>query len=465
MMALVLALILSGTGNAVEGGVLPLSLGEVLRSAEEVFPSLVAARADLEGAGGDLQTSAGAFDPIWRTRLWTAPISGYPQTRLDSAVEVPTPLWGASFFAGYRLGLGNIPIYYRERETLSAGEVRAGALVPVLRNGPIDRRRANQARAELGQQLGGMAVSQQRLEISRLAAFRYWDWVAAGRRREIARSLLQLASDRDAQLATRAKAGDVPLFDRQDNQRALAQREALLVQAQRGVEQAAFELSLYLRDAQGQPLTPEEARLPPTFPEPDGSLSERANVDEALARRPDVQRVIAQRRQQEIELTFQENQLLPALDVGLTYTQDLGNTQRPELEPLRKPELEVFALLEVPLLYRAPLGRIQSARAALARLDAQLQLARDRVTIDVRDAVSALRAAQERLTFTRQEVEISLQLERGERTRFELGDSTLLFVNLREQAAAEARLREIDALNDFHRSMAALRVALALPAE
>ena len=235
-MAQVLALILSGTGEAAEGGVMPLSLGEVLRSAEEVFPSLVAARADLEGASGDLLTTAGAFDPIWRTRLWTAPISGYPHTRLDSVVEVPTPLWGASFFAGYRLGLGEIPIYYRERSTLSAGEVRAGALVPVLRNGPIDRRRANQARAELGQQLAGMAVSQQRLEISRLAAFRYWDWVAAGRRREIARSLLQLASDRDAQLATRAKAGDVPLFDRQDNQRALAQREALLVSAQRGVE-------------------------------------------------------------------------------------------------------------------------------------------------------------------------------------------------------------------------------------
>ena len=340
--------------------------------------------------------------------------------------------------------------------------VRAQA---VLRNGPIDRRRANQARAELGQQLAGMALSQQRFEVSRLAAFRYWDWVAAGRRREIARSLLKLASDRDAQLATRAKAGDVPLFDRQDNQRALAQREALLVSAQRGVEQASFELSLYLRDAQGQPLTPEETRLPPTFPEPDGSVSERANVDEALARRPDVQRVIAQRKQQEIEVTFQKNQLLPALDVGLTYTQDIGDTPRPELVPLAKPELEVFALLEVPLLYRAPLGRIQTARAALARLDAQFQLARDRVTIDVRDALSALRAAQERITFTRQEVEISLQLERGERMRFELGDSTLLFVNLREQAAAEARLREIDALNDFYRSMAALRVALALPAE
>lgn len=462
---------LAASGAAVVGAPPPgmpapagtLSLAEVLQSADEVFPSIVATRADVDAADGERLAAAGGFDPTWRTRAWTSPISGYPQTRVDSVVEAPTPLWGASFFAGYRLGLGKIPDYYRERETWSAGELRAGAVVPLLRNGPIDRRRASLARAELGQQLAGLSLEQQRLEVSRLAAFRYWDWVAAGLRRELARSLLQLARDRDAQLGARANAGDVPAFDRQDNQRALAQREALLVQAQRSVEQAAFELSLYLRDAAGQPLLPDDARMPLGFPAPDASLADRANVDEALARRPDVQRLLAQKKQQELELAFQKNQLLPALDVGVTFTQDFGGTQRPELEPIGKPELEVNALLEVPLLYRAPLGRIQAARAGLSKLDAQLQLARDRVGVDVRDALSALRAAQERIGFSQREVEVSLELEKGERTRFSLGDSTLLFVNLREQTTAEARLREIDARGDFQKALAALRVALALP--
>lgn len=440
----------------------PLPLGEVLRSADELFPSLSATRAEVDAAQGEQLSAEGGFDPNWRTRFWTSPVSGYPQTRLDSVIDVPTPLWGTSFFAGYRYGAGKIPDYYRERETLSGGELRAGAVVPVLRNGPIDRRRATLARAELGVQLAGLSLEQQRLELARLASFRYWDWVAAGQRRELARALLQLAKDRDDQLSARAQAGEVPQFDRQDNQRALAQREALLVQAQRGVEQAAFELSLFLRDETGQPLQPTDARLPRSFPEPDRSLREGASLDEALVRRPDVQRLLAQKKQQEVELAFQKNQLLPALDVGVTYTQDLGTTPRPELEPLGKPELEVSAVLDVPLLFRAPRGRIQSARAGITRLDAQLQLARDRVAVDVRDALSALGAAEERITFTRREVTVSVDLERGERTRFELGDSTLLFVNLREQAAAEARAREIDALADFHKAAAALRAALAL---
>ena len=457
---LLLLLVLTGVPLREPG---PLSLGEVQRSADEVFPTLTASRADVDGADADRLAASGAFDPVWRTRAWGAPVSGYPQGRVDSVVEVPTPLWGASFFAGYRIGAGKIPDYYRERETLSAGEIRVGVAVPILRNGSIDRRRATLARAELGQQLAGLSLDQQRLEIARLAAFRYWDWVAAGRRREIARSLLQLAKDRDAALGARARAGEVPIFDRQDNQRALAQREAFLVQAQRGVEQSAFELSLFLRDAQGQPVTPEDAQLPGAFPDPDPSLKERAQIDEALARRPEVQRLLTQKKQQEVELAYQKNQLLPALDLGLTYTQDLGTTPHPELEPLGKPELEVNALLEVPLLYRAPLGRIQGARAGLSRLDAQLQLARDRVAVDVRDGLSAMGAAMDRITFTQQEVAVSVLLEKGERTRFDLGDSTLLFVNLREQNAAEARLREIDSLADFHKATAALRAALALP--
>lgn len=440
----------------------PLSLPEVLRSADELYPSIAASRAEVDAAQGEQLSAQGGFDPTWRTRFFTSPLSGYPQTRLDSVVEVPTPLWGTSFFAGYRYGAGKIPDYYRERETLSGGELRAGAVVPLLRNGPIDRRRANLARAELGRQLAGLSLDQQRLELARLAAFRYWDWVAAGQRRELARALLRLARDRDAQLSARAQAGEVPVFDRQDNQRALAQREAVLVQAQRGVEQASFELSLFLRDDAGQPLQPDEARLPRSFPEPDRSLREGASLEEALTRRPEVKRLLAQKEQQEVELAFQKNQLLPGLDVGVAYTQDLGTTPRPELEPLGKPELEVSAVLDVPLLFRAPLGRIQSARAGVTRLDAQLQLARDRVAVDVRDALSALGAAEERITFTRREVAVSVELERGERTRFELGDSTLLFVNLREQAAAEARAREIDALADFHKAAASLRAALAL---
>lgn len=453
------ALVLSALASDAPRAVAPLALDEVVTSTLATYPLIVAARADVDAAEGERLTAAGAFDPAWRTRVTGAPVSGYPQLRLDSVIEAPTPLWGASFFGGYRLGTGKIQSYYGERETWTGGELRAGASVPLLRNGPIDRRRANEARAELGRSLAGLGVAQQRLELTRLATLRYWEWVAAGERRRIARDLLQLARDRDAQLVARASAGDVAQFDRQDNTRALVQREALVVQAQRAVEQAAFELSLFLRDAAGAPLIPPDERLPSLTEVLEAPAAE-APV-EVAARRPDVKRLVEQRRQAELELRLANNQLLPALDVGATISKDLGASPRPDADKLGPPELELTAVLDVPLLYRAPLGRVQSSRAALAKLDAQLGLARDRVKVELDDARSAIHAARERLALARQELTVAVQLEQGERRRFELGEGSLLFVNLREQATVEARMREVDALVDGHRALAALRVALA----
>ena len=77
----------------------------------------------------------------------------------------------------------------------------------------------------------------------------------------------------------------------------------------------------------------------------------------------------------------------------------------------------------------------------------------------MRDALSALRAARTRVQVARRELEVARRLEAAERSRFELGEGTLLLVNLREQASTEAALREVDALADFHRAMASYRAA------
>ncbi len=436
-----------------------LSLGEVLSSADALFPSLTAARADVDAAAGDVLAADGAFDPLWKTSATGVPVSGYPQVRVDSVIEAPTPLWGARFFGGYRYGVGKFQTYYGGRETWTGGELRAGAAVPILRNGPIDRRRANQARAELAREIAGLSFEQQRIELARMASVRYWEWVAAGQRREITRSLLKIAVERNKQLESRAGVGDVARFDQQDNLRALVQREALVVSAQRSLEQASFELSLYLRDDEGNPLMPADAQLPTALGEP--VALEAPSPTEVLQRRPDYQRLLNQKKQAEVELRFAKNQLLPALDIAGVVSQDLGMSPRPEADSLGKTEVEVSALLEVPLLYRAPMGRMRAAEATLTRVNAQLRLASDRVSVDLRDAKSAMDAAGQRIEWARQEVEVSLKLENGERTRFDLGDSTQLFVNMREQTTVEARLREVDAVLDAQRARANMLAASA----
>ena len=91
-------------------------------------------------------------------------------------------------------------------------------------------------------------------------------------------------------------------------------------------------------------------------------------------------------------------------------------------------------------------GRLDAARAETSVLDRELELARDTIGIEVRDAMSAVQAAGENVALAREGAEIAEAVRDGERSRFDGGLTTLFIVNLREAAAAEARAREIDAL-------------------
>jgi outer membrane protein, heavy metal efflux system len=438
-----------------------LALNEVVRAVELRFPSILAAEQDRIAAEGDRLAAAGGFDPSWRSSGMAIPIGGYPSGRFDTVVEQPLPFWGSSVFAGYRLGLGDFPVYDGKLATNQYGEVRAGARVNLLRDGPIDRRRANIKRTEIGVDVAARTVEQQRLDAVRLGSFRYWDWVGAGRKVELSQSWLDLARERDTGLARRVETGDLADIERQDNQRAILQRTAHFVAAQRTLQQAAIELSMYLRDERGNAILPPTSRLPRQIPEP--TAFDAAGLAEAeraaLARRPEVKRLEHQRDQAEVEQEFATNQQRPAIDLVVMGAKDLG----PGDPKQDKPSLEAGVMIDIPLLNRTARGRAQAASAQVERIDAQTKLVRDRVVADVRDAVSALIAAGERVKMLRAEVDMAQQLAKQEAKRLELGEGNVLLVNLREQAALDAGLRYVDTLVEWHKAMAAYRAATAAP--
>lgn len=437
-----------------------LRLDDVLASVERSFPLLKAAELEKSIVAGDLLSAEGGFDVSWKTRGTVTPIGYYDSVRVESVVEKPTSLWGASTFVGWKLGRGHIPIYDGRQETLEYGEVRAGVNVPLWRNGPIDRRRASLARAELGNDVAGLSVVEQRIQFRRAAAHRYWAWVAAGRRLVIARELLKNVEGRDAGLGTRVDRGDLPRVERTDNARAIEQRKAQVAVSQRGLEQAAIELGLYLRDGEGRPSSPQPARMQRSFPEPppDHATARGDDFSLALVQRPEARRFKLQLRQNQIELDWASNQLVPGIDLQLAGSQDLGRplAARPDLS---KPVFDVTILLDIPIQTRFMQGKADAASAMVTRFGHLHDFARDRIEADVSDAHSAIRGARERIEAARREVKLALELENAERTRFEQGDSHLLIVNIREQQTAEAELREVDAFLDYHRAAADLKAA------
>jgi outer membrane protein TolC len=436
-----------------------LRLEEVLESVRTHYPPLLATLQDRAIAEGDVTAAEGRFDLGVKAGYDGDYLGFYRNDNYQAGVQQATSFQGMTWFAGYSLGRGSYPVYEGKQQTDLGGEYKVGARLPLFRDRAVDQRRADLQKALIGRRIADLGIDQQRLLVVQLATRRYYDWVAAGQRYRAATDVLKVAEQRDQQLKDAAELGQIPRIDVTDNLRAIYTRRAQAVEAQRGLEQAAIELSLFLRDNNGDPRLADPAELPPSFPEIQEFDRRRFedDIELALKRRPEIARFSAQREQVEVDRRLAINQLMPNIDVGLSYTRQTGDRV-----VRRGPDDLVAALIfDLPVQRRTARGREISSLARIAQFDQRERFARDQVVAEVRDAYSAMKAAYQRAQAVRQEVDAARQLEDAERARFQLGDGTLFLVNLREQATFDALLKEVAAVNEYFRALALYEFSIA----
>ncbi|MGD9903494.1 MAG: TolC family protein [Vicinamibacterales bacterium] len=432
-----------------------LSADELLRAVDRALPLVEQARQEVVAAEGELREAAGAFDvtvgaAAKRTRGF------YDNDRFGAYVEQPLAPWGLNVYGGYRASRGLFAPYDGLAATLSRGELSAGFDLPLLKHRAIDGRRAARAVAELGVDVAGRRLEKTRLTLFKDALAAYWDWAAAGQQLRIAGALLDLAEARDQQLADAVALGQTAAIERTDNRRAILQRRAALVAAERAVQRQAIDVSLYLRGPDGAPQRPALARVPP-LPPPDADVAgdEATLVAAALQRRPELAALAAKRRQQEVELRLAENSRLPSLTWFADAARDLGDGTASRAGA----SFETGLSFSLPVQRRQAIGKVIQARATLAVIDQDIRWIQDTIRAEVQDALSALAAARAALDLVREEVAVARQLEGLERDRFALGDSTQFVVNLRELATADAAVREARALADYQKALVAVEAA------
>lgn len=437
----------------------PLRLEDVLDSVDRHYPPLLAALQDRVLASADVLVATGRFDLSIKSGYEGDYLGKYRNDVYRTGLEQATQFQGMTYFAGYQLGRGEFASYDGKLQTDLGGEYKAGVKLPLFRDRAIDARRAELQKALIGRRIADLGVDQQRLVILQLATRRYYEWLAAGQRYNVARAVLQVAEQRDGQLREAVRLGQIPAVDVTDNQRAILTRRALLIEAERALQQAAIELSLFYRDASGSPVLPAVNRLPSSFPAPREVDEQRLNddIELALKRRPEIRRFREQRNQVEVDRKLAQNQLLPNVDVSVSFSSQLGGRRVG-----RGPNDLIAALVfDLPAQRRVAKGRDLAALARIEQFDQRERFARDQVEAEVRDAYSALKTAYDRARVLREEVEVARQLEVAERVRFELGEGNLFLVNLREQATYETELREVAALTEYFRALALYEFAIA----
>jgi len=449
-------------GAATDNRDTPLTLCEVLQSVNIHYPLLQAVERERGIAAGKLTSAMGAFDTNV-TGAGNALAPGtYENYRSDFGAQQLLPYGGISMFGGFRTGYGNFPTYNLQRLTADAGEFRGGLTMPLAKNRDIDRARATRAQAELDVSLAEPVILRSRLDYMRAAARSYWSWTGSGERRRAADYLVDLAVERDVEIGLRVERGAVANIERIDNQQNIALRQAVVVQADRGVQQATIDLSMYYRDPSGKPLLAGRPRMRP-LPEPVAPTPAvfEQSLARALAARPEFQRLALQREKLLVERRFAENQTLPGLDAQIVGNQDAGFGKSALSGPfgLDRQVLEASLVFQMPAQRRDARGRVAATQSQLVQIDRQLQFAEDQIRAEVQDTYSALERAYEFHKQAAQRLDLAQVVARAEREQLRLGRSDVLRVTLREQAKFDAEIYEIGARQEFWRAESDLRAA------
>ncbi|MEM6799471.1 MAG: TolC family protein [Planctomycetota bacterium] len=429
------------------------TLPQVVASVRDHFPLIRQAFAARTIASGEELSAYGAFDRKVDGFSNVQPLDFYENHWYKLGVKRDT-MWGGQVGAGYKLGRGSFEPWYRERETNDLGELSLSLRAPIIRDRLIDANRAELWRAQLERGRVEPEIRAEVIQAVREGSIAYWDWVAAGANLDIARGVLQLGLDRVDLLQRQFEEGEKAQIDLVDNQRIIVTRRAKVIDAERKLEQTAVKLALYLREPTGRPMRPNPEASPPDFPAigaVDAALL-ADDIEYAQATRPELAELSIIRRQLDVAFRQARNEVLPDVDGGLFFGQDIGNpTSSDDKSEL---EIEVTMMLSVPLERRKALGKIRQLRGKLAQLRAKTQFASEKIATEVQVARAALQAAALRYEQTSEGVRLAERMQAAELRAYQEGQSTLFNLNLREKQTAEAAAERVAAQRDYFVALA-----------
>ena len=426
-----------------------LTLEALLANSAAQSPQILEALARARAAEGRQLGVEGAFDTLFSAEGGSRVLGFYDGTSADAKVSRQLEDWGGQVYGGYRVSSGRFPIYEDKDYTNRLGEIRAGAVFSLLRDRMIDERRfgrvtadADRAVADAERQMVAIGVQHKALEA-------YLTWIAAGQRLRIFRQLLDLGRERQLGLQRSYQAGLRPRIVLTENDQIVLRRQAMVVQSEQALANAANTLSLYWRNAEGRPVIPRAEQLPVTLPAL-STINALSNVP-----RPDL--LVAQLRERLVRdrLALDRNALLPRLDLQMEVARDFGEVGAGGVS--RSGNDVRFGLqFSVPFEQREARGRLMQTQAELDASSRRTQWIDEQIRAEVEGIGISLEAAERLIALSEQERLRAEEMAAAERRRFEMGASDLFLVNTREEAAAsvamtllDIRLRRVSASADL----------------
>ena len=450
----------------------PLTIEEVLARIELTHPLLRATGLERTQARAKILKALGAWEPKFRNEVEYDRFQTYNLTNVtglnslsagynDTFLKIAHP-WGWELFGGVRNVFGDHATLQGTTDLPSRNVQGPGVAIPqdfqlfypqqmgivggrfnLLRGFMVNEEYAQLQQAELAGPQAEIKVAQKRQDLYLAGAVQYWDWQVAVKQADVVKRALAVAEERYRMVEGRAKGGAVAPIDVVEAKEEVQRRREAAIAAQRKVEYEQYKLALFLWE-NGEPVTPR----PEWAPEFQGETTLPSEEDvatfkiEATEDRPEVRDLYIEARLNNIELKLAKNGLLPKLTVeggpaigAIYWVGGIG--------------YRMAALFSMPLFNRGARGKVLHAEAQQERLMYKQAYTEKQVQIDVDNWLSAQVRARDRVRAATEALKLAKTLEEGERARFNMGATSVLFVNLRERAVVEAAFELYRAQADY----------------
>jgi outer membrane protein TolC len=461
-----------------------LTIEEVLARIELTHPLLTATGLERAQARARVLKALGAWEPKLRNEV---EYDRYQTFNLTNVSGVPNHLssgyddlfiklghpWGWNLFLGIRNVFGDHATLLGDNTSLPVRNVQSPAVaVPqdlqlfypqqmmivggkfnLLRGFMINEEYAEFQQAELSGPQAEVKVAQKRQDLYLAGAIQYWDWQVAVKQAEVQKQNLAVAEARFTQIEGRAKAGKVSPLDVVEIGQEVQRRREAAIAAQRQVEYEQYKLSLFLWE-NGEPVTPRPEWAPEFTGETPLPTEDEISAFKVEAKegRPEVRAIAIDLQMNNIEVKLAKNSLLPKLVIE-------GGPAIGSIYWVGGIGYRVGTLFSIPLFNREARGKVAHAQAEQERLMYELWNKEQQVSIDVDNWVSAIVRARDRVRAASEAYRLALVLQDGERKRFDMGATSILFVNMRERNVVEAAYDLYRAQYDYVLSRGGLLLA------
>lgn len=439
---------------------------EVLSSTKNNFPVVNQAMLQLESSQNELLAAKGGFDTRITSNSYIVPKGYFTRRHWDAQVEKPLRFANSTVYAGFSNGHSGIfPDQYSTQTTNSGGSPRIGGRFSLIRGFSIDSSRANLASARLGLHRMKAEMQYTLVQANRDARIVYWNWISSIRNYRVYKDLLTVAENRKDVLDQRVKAGDISEVVAKENLQYVARRTAELASAELSLKQAALDLSLFYRDAEGKPILLDhsvddglEEIMVKRTEDIKSNSTEGAFPQltlEGVARRPDVFSVSKELAINDVNLRLAENLYFPKLDIGFDYTRNLGDE-----DPTNAPHVVTFLFsVEIPLEYNLIKGQVRAANAQKRIVQSRYKFLQETAQVEVNKLNETIRLSQERMESARLEMKYAKELLESENYKFQKGGSNFFLINIREESQAQAQENYIISQLDLIRAFSDYEVA------